>query len=163
MQIAKDKVVMINYTLTDPDGQVLDSSEGRDPLAYLHGRGNIIAGLEAALDGKAAGEQVQVTIEPAEAYGELDESLVQQVPLSKFEGVDKVEPGMQFTAQTQMGPRVISVTEVDEANDLVTVDANHPLAGVTLSFDVSIVEVREATAEELDHGHVHGPGGHHHH
>jgi FKBP-type peptidyl-prolyl cis-trans isomerase SlyD len=163
MQIAKDKVVMINYTLTDPDGQVLDSSEGRDPLAYLHGRGNIIPGLEAALDGKAVGEQVQVTVEPAQAYGELDESLVQQVPLSKFEGVDKVEPGMQFTAQTQMGPRVISVTEVDQANDLVTVDANHPLAGVTLNFDVNIVEVREATAEELDHGHVHAPGGHHHH
>ncbi|QNN22699.1 peptidylprolyl isomerase [Planctomycetales bacterium ZRK34] len=162
MQIAKDKVVMINYKLTDPDGQVLDSSEGRDPLAYLHGRGNIIPGLETALDGKSAGEQVQVTVEPAQAYGEKDDNLVQQVPLSKFEGVDKIEPGMQFTAQTQMGPRVISVTAVDEANDMVTVDANHPLAGVTLNFDVNIVEVREATAEELDHGHVHGPGGHHH-
>lgn len=162
MQIDKDKVVTINYKLTDPEGQVLDSSEGRDPLAYLHGRGNIIAGLESALEGKNPGEQVQVTIEPAQGYGEKDDTLVQQVPRSKFEGVDKVEPGMQFTAQTQMGPRVISVVDVDQDSEQVTIDANHPLAGVTLNFDVDIVEVRDATAEELDHGHVHGPGGHQH-
>jgi len=162
MQIAKDKVVKLEYTLKNPEGEVLDTSEGRQPLAYLHGRGAIIPGLETALDGKDEGESLQVTIEPDEGYGNRDDNLIQSVPRDKFEGVDEIKPGMQFTAQTQVGPRVITVTDINDDDNTVTIDANHPLAGMTLNFDVAVVEVREATAEELEHGHVHGPGGHEH-
>lgn len=160
MQIAKDKVASIEYTLTDNDGQVLDSSVGSEPLAYLHGAGNIIPGLEKALEGKTVGDAFKVSIAPAEGYGEKDESLMQVVPKRMFAGVDEIEAGMQFHAQTDHGMQVITVAKVD--GDNITVDANHPLAGQTLNFDVKVMEVREATAEELDHGHVHGAGGHHH-
>jgi FKBP-type peptidyl-prolyl cis-trans isomerase SlyD len=162
MQIAQDKVVLIHYTLTDDGGKVLDSSSGGDPLAYLHGQGNIIPGLEKALEGKQAGDKLNVRVEPAEGYGVRDDSLVQQVPRRAFGSVSKVEPGMQFHAQSAQGQmRVVTVTHVK--GDMVTVDANHPLAGEVLVFDVEVAEVRDATGEELEHGHVHGPGGHHHH
>ena len=162
MQIAQDKVVLIHYTLTDDAGKVLDSSSGGDPLAYLHGQGNIIPGLEKALEGKQAGDKLNVRVEPAEGYGVRDDSLVQQVPRRAFGSVSKVEPGMQFHAQSAQGQmRVVTVTHVK--GDMVTVDANHPLAGEVLVFDVEVAEVRDATGEELEHGHVHGPGGHHHH
>lgn len=154
MQIAKDKVVSIEYTLKDDQGTLLDTSEGRDPLAYLHGAGNIIPGLEQALEGKQAGDQLSVRIEAKDAYGERNDQLQQDVPRELFEGVDDVQAGMQFQAQTEAGVQVVTVKAV--ADDTVTVDANHPLAGVPLNFDVNIVEVRNAEAEELEHGHVHG-------
>jgi FKBP-type peptidyl-prolyl cis-trans isomerase SlyD len=158
MQIARDAVVMIHYTLKNDAGEVLDSSAGHDPLAYLQGHGSIIPGLEAALEGKVAGDKVQATIAPENAYGLKEQGLVQQVPRRAFQG--EVRAGMQFTAQTEAGPRTVVVTRVQ--GDMVTVDGNHPLAGETLHFDVEITEVRVATEEELAHGHVHGAGGHHH-
>lgn len=160
MQIAKHSVVTIDYTLTSPDGQVLDTSRGRQPLTYLHGVGGIIPGLEAALAGKSAGESVNVTIPPEQGYGQKDPRMVQAVPRSAFQGVSDIQPGMQFQAQSPQGARVVTVVKVTD--DEVTVDANHPLAGMELKFDVDVKDVRAATPEEISHGHVHGPGGHHH-
>lgn len=160
MKVADNTVVVIDYTLTNNEGQVIDSSEGAGPLAYLHGAGNIIPGLEDALLGKEAGDEVKASIEPENAYGERHEALKQEVPAELFSGVEKVEVGMQFQSETDQGPVLVTVTEVGEQT--ITVDGNHPLAGVHLNFDVNVREVREATAEELEHGHVHGEGGHHH-
>ena len=161
MQVAKHAVVLIDYTLTGPDGKIIDSSKGKQPLPYIHGTGNLIPGLEKALEGKAAGDQLKVTIAPEDAYGKRDESLLQSVPKSAFQGVPDIKPGMQFRSQSPQGvATVVTVTKVE--GDAVTVDANHQLAGVPLTFDVTIKEVRKASQEELAHGHVHGPGGHHH-
>jgi FKBP-type peptidyl-prolyl cis-trans isomerase SlyD len=160
MQIAKNAVVHIHYTLKNDAGEVLDSSDGAEPLAYLQGHGNLIPGLEKALEGKQAGESLNVSIAPKDGYGVRDEALIQDVPRSAFQGIDKVEVGMQFHAESNHGPRLVTVTKVSDQN--VTVDGNHPLADQTLHFDVKIVEVRTASAEELSHGHVHGAGGHHH-
>ncbi len=160
MQIAKHAVVSIDYTLTGPDGQVIDSSQGAEPLTYLHGAGNIVPGLERELEGKQSGDAMNVTIQPDDGYGPRRDQLVQEVSREAFQGVTKIEPGMQFQANTPQGPRMVTVTKV--ADQTVTVDANHPLAGVPLKFDVKVVDVRAATAEELQHGHAHGPGGHHH-
>jgi FKBP-type peptidyl-prolyl cis-trans isomerase SlyD len=160
MKIAHEKVVSIHYTLTNQEGTVLDSSSGSEPLAYLHGFGNIIPGLENALEGKEMGEKLSVTVEPEQGYGARDEQLVQAVPRSAFKGVEELAPGMQFQAEGPQGTRLVVVTQV--AQDIVTVDANHPLAGQTLHFEVEVSEVRAATAEEIEHGHVHGPHGHHH-
>ena len=160
MQATQDKVVTIHYTLTDQEGEVLDSSVGEQPLSYLHGRGNIIIGLEKALEGKKAGEKLQVTVPPDEAYGTVNEALVMQIPRTAFKDVDNLEPGMRFQVQGKEGVQVVTVTDIGESE--VTVDGNHPLAGEELTFDVEITEVREATQEELSHGHVHGPGGHEH-
>ena len=154
MQISENTVASIDYKLTDADGQVLDTSEGREPLTYLHGAGNLIPGLESALEGNAPGDTVSVTIDPAEGYGERDENLIQQVPKAAFEGVDQVEAGMRFQATDEQGQgRIVTVTDV--ADDQVTVDANHPLAGQALNFEVNVVEVREASEEEIEHGHAH--------
>ncbi|GAB5450297.1 MAG: peptidylprolyl isomerase [Halioglobus sp.] len=153
--IGNNLVVSMHYKLTDNDGEVLDSSEGREPLTYLHGAGNIIPGLETALTGKVEGDSVQATIAPADAYGETQEEMIQVVPRAAFQGVESIEPGMTFTASGQDGAtQQITVTEVQ--GDDITVDANHPLAGVELNFDVQIVSVRAASEEELAHGHVHG-------
>ncbi len=161
MTIAQHKIVTIHYKVVDvASGEVIDSSEGGQPMTYLHGAQNIIPGLEQALEGKQVGDEFEVTVAPADAYGEYSEERVQQVPMEAFEGVEKVEPGMAFTAQTEHGPINLIVTEVDEA--IVTVDANHPLAGKSLSFSVKVESVRDASEEELAHGHVHGEGGHHH-
>ena len=160
MRIAKDTVVSFNYTLTDDTNTVIDSSVGGEPLSYIHGAGNIIPGLESALTGKAVGDRMKVTVAPKEAYGERDASLSQVIPRDRFESSQEIEVGMQFQTPTSDGISVVTVTKVD--GESVTIDANHPLAGVTLHFDVEIVEVRAPTSEELDHGHVHGPGGHHH-
>ncbi len=164
MQIATDKVVAIDYTLTDDQGQVLDTSEGEGPLHYLHGAQNIIPGLENALGGKSPGDALRVTILPDEGYGERNDELVQAVPRSDFEDVDDLELGMQFHVDDEgdddEGEAIVTVVEIDD--ETVTLDGNHPLAGVTLHFDVTIREVRDATEEELAHGHVHGPGGHAH-
>ncbi len=150
----------MHYTVKNSDGDVIDSSEGRDPLLYMQGHRNIIPGLENALEGKAIGDKVEATIAPAEAYGEVIEELIQDVPRSAFEGVDKLEVGMNFQAQSEQGPVNVVIKEVSE--EKVTVDGNHPLAGQTLNFNVEVVEVRDATEEELSHGHAHGAGGHQH-
>lgn len=160
MQIANDVVASIEYTLTDDQGNVIDSSVGGEPLAYLHGAGNIVPGLEDALEGKKIGDSFKVSIPPTDGYGEKNDEMLQVVPKEMFQGVDNIEVGMQFHAQTDHGMQVISVTAVDGNN--VTVDGNHPLAGQTLNFEVKVLEVRAATEEELEHGHVHGAGGHHH-
>ncbi len=161
MLVGSDKVVTIEYTLTDPGGQVIDTSKGGQPMAYLHGRRGIIPGLEAALDGKSPGDLVDVTIQPEHAYGPRQEQLIQPVPRERFPASAKIVPGMQFQAQTPEGARLVTVVSADETS--VRIDANHPLAGIPLHFVVTIVEVRNATAEELQHGHAHGAGGHHHH
>lgn len=160
MQIEENKVVKIEYTVKTEEGVLVDTSEGNEPLAYLHGHKNIIPGLENALVGKVVDDELSVTVTPEEAYGERHEQLIKEVPMQAFQGVDKVEPGMQFNAESPQGPQLITVTKVD--GDTVTVDGNHPLAGVTLNFDVKVVEVREPSDEELSHGHVHGAGGHEH-
>jgi FKBP-type peptidyl-prolyl cis-trans isomerase SlyD len=160
MQIAAHKVVKIHYTLTNEEGDILDSSRGQDPLAYIHGHGNIIPGLENALTGHSPGDRFQVTIPPEDAYGLRNDELVQSVPKSAFQGVDEILPGMQFQAQSPTGLQLVTVLDVEE--DEVLLDGNHPMAGITLNFDVEVTDVRDASAEELDHGHVHGPGGHHH-
>ena len=154
MNIANDCVVAFHYTLTDDNGVELDSSQGGEPLAYLHGHGGIIPGLERELEGKVAGDALNVTVQPADAYGEVNPELVQAVPRDAFQGVDQIEVGMQFQAQGAGGQvQLVVVKAVDDEN--VTVDANHPLAGQTLHFDVNIADVREASAEEIEHGHVH--------
>jgi FKBP-type peptidyl-prolyl cis-trans isomerase SlyD len=161
MQISLHSVVSMHYTLTDDQGNIIDSSAGAEPLVFLHGAGNIIAGLENALLGKQAGDKLDVRVVPEEGYGPIDEDLIQQVPHTMFDGVESIEPGMTFQAQDQSG-YIQRVTVTAVADDLVTIDSNHPLAGQNLNFSVEIVEVRLATEEESEHGHVHGPGGHHH-
>jgi FKBP-type peptidyl-prolyl cis-trans isomerase SlyD len=160
MQIAKNTVATIDYTLTDPEGKVIDSSKGRGPLAYLHGASNIIPGLESELEGKSAGDTLVVSVPPEKGYGAHDPNLIQPVPRANFHGISDIKPGMQFEAKTPQGARLVRVAKVDDQN--VTIDANHPLAGMDLKFDVTVRDVRPATEEEVAHGHVHGEGGHHH-
>ena len=161
MTITQNSAVSFHYTLTDDQGQQIDSSAGQEPLAYLHGAGNIIPGLEKALEGKSAGDQLQVEVSAEEGYGPVQQELIQDVPREAFQGVETIEGGMQFEAQTGQGGAVpVTVTAVTD--ETVTVDGNHPLAGKALNFDVTIADVREASAEELEHGHIHGPGGHNH-
>lgn len=161
MSIAAKKVVTIHYHVSDSNtGEVFDSSEGQEPLVYLHGAQNVIPGLEKALEGQAVGFTFDVVIPASEAYGERLEELCSQVPMEAFQGVDKVEVGMEFHADGPQGPVMVEVVSVDE--DTVTVDANHPLAGRNLKFKGEVVAIRDASEEELAHGHVHGEGGHHH-
>jgi FKBP-type peptidyl-prolyl cis-trans isomerase SlyD len=160
MLIKDNMVVSIHYTLKNEEGQVLDSSQGREPLSYLHGNNNIIPGLENALTGKEIGEQFNISIPPEDGYGVRDERLIQVLPKTAFEGIDLVEPGMQFQARSDQGVQIITVTSVD--GDRVTVDGNHALAGEVLNFEIEVTHIRPATEEELTHGHVHGPGGNHH-
>jgi FKBP-type peptidyl-prolyl cis-trans isomerase SlyD len=162
MVVAQDKVVLIHYTLTNDAGTVLDSSSGGEPLAYIHGQGNLIPGLEKALEGKQAGDKLKVDVAPAEGYGEIDRSLTQRVPMRAFGNASSVKKGMQFQSRNSQGQTQV-VTVIAIQGDMVTVDANHKLAGMNLHFDVEITDVRDASEEELAHGHVHGPGGHHHH
>ena len=161
MAITRDSVVTIHYTLKDDAGAVIDSSASGEPLAYLHGHGNIVPGLERALSGRDAGDKLSVRVPPAEGYGEYDNQLVQSVPRRALRGIKDVQPGMHLHAQTEAGTRTVTVTRVQ--GDMVTLDANHPLAGKNLNFDIQVEDVRQATEEELSHGHVHGPGGHHEH
>lgn len=158
MKIQNNSAVSFHYTLTDDDGIRIDSSEGQEPLGYLHGGGNIIPGLEKALEGKTTGDSLTVAVKAAEGYGEVQKELIQEVPREAFQGIDTIEVGMQFEAQTGQGGTV-PVTVIDVTNDLVTVDGNHPLAGKNLNFDVSIEDVREATEEELANGHVNSLAG----
>ena len=159
MTITRDSVVTIHYTLKDDAGAVIDSSGSDEPLAYLHGRGNIVPGLEKELTGRNTGDRISVRVSPADGYGEYDNGLVQSVPRRTLHGIKDVKPGMRLHAQTAEGPRAVTVTKV--LGDMVTLDGNHPLAGKSLRFDVRIEDVRPATEEELSHGHVHGPGDHH--
>ena len=160
MKIAANTVVSIDYTLKDDSGNIVDSSEGAEPLVYLHGANNIIPGLESALHGKAVGEEISVRVPPEEAYGVRDDEKKQAVPKAMF-GDEDIKVGAQYHAAGPEGQH-ITVTVVEVTDEEVTVDANHPLAGYHLNFDVKIVDIREASEEELAHGHVHGPGGHHH-
>ena len=161
MLIAANKAVSIDYTLTNDAGEVIDSSAGGAPMVYLHGAGNIIAGLEKALEGKTAGDELSVAVEPEDAYGEYSAELVAVLGRDMFEGVDELEVGMQFHASGPDGSmQVVTIRDLD--GNEVTVDGNHPLAGQRLNFQVKVVNVREANAEELAHGHIHGEGGHQH-
>jgi len=160
MQIADKMVVTIDYTLKDDNGNVLDSSNDGQ-FTYLHGSNNIIPGLENALTGKSAGDEVEVTVSPTEGYGERNDSMVQAVPRDMFDSEQEIEVGMQFHAQSPEGDMVV-VTVMDVDDDDITGDGNHPLAGMNLNFGVKVIDIREATTEEIDHGHVHGPGGHNH-
>ncbi len=153
MEIKSGHVVAMHYKLTNDQGEVLDSSEGRDPLKFLQGAGNIIPGLDKAMIGKKVGDAFTVTVEPEEAYGVRHEQMIQKVPRSAFQGVDELQVGMTFHAETEQGPVPVTITDV--TGDVVTVDGNHALAGVRLTFDVTIEEVREATAEEKEHNHAH--------
>jgi FKBP-type peptidyl-prolyl cis-trans isomerase SlyD len=156
MPIATNDVVTIHYTLKDDADKVIDSSSGGEPLAYLHGHGNIVPGLERELAGKSAGERLTVRVPAADGYGEYDRALVQKVPRRALKGIANLRVGMRL----QAGHQAVTVTHI--AGDMVTLDGNHPLAGQNLNFDIEITAVRPATEEELAHGHVHGDGGHHH-
>jgi len=160
MTIAANQVVTLNYTLTDDEGTVIDKSDDGS-FMYLHGASNIIPGLENALTGKSAGDELKVIVAPEDGYGARDEARLESVPREMFPSDTDIEPGMQFHAQGPEG-QMITVTVVKVEDDMVTIDGNHPLAGVQLNFDVTIVDVRDATAEELEHGHAHGPEGHGH-
>jgi FKBP-type peptidyl-prolyl cis-trans isomerase SlyD len=159
MQVADNMAVSIHYTLTNDDGEVLDSSIGDDALVYLQGRGNIIPGLEKALHGKVAGEKFNVRIAPEDAYGELMEEMIQVISRDMFEGIDNIEVGMQFHADVSSGSGVVTVVNIED--DDITIDGNHPLAGLALTFDVEVIDIRAATEEEAAHGHIHGAGCHH--
>jgi len=158
VQVQPKSVVSIEYTLKDDKGEVLDKSEG-EPLVYIHGVGNLVPGLEKALEGKAAGDSLSVTLTPEQGYGNRDEKLVRKLPLRKIRDA-RPQPGKSYPAEVGDRMRMVLVTGV--SGDYASIDANHALTGMTLHFEVKIVEVREATAEELSHGHAHGKGGHHH-
>jgi FKBP-type peptidyl-prolyl cis-trans isomerase SlyD len=160
VQVSSDKVVLIHYTLKDDAGEVVDTSEGGEPLAYIQGHGNLVQGLEKALEGKEKGSQVTVSVPPEEGYGKYDAKLIQRVPKRSMQSAGQIKKGMQFQGRTEDGMRVFTVTAL--VGDMVTLDGNHPLADKTLHFAVQVVDVRDASAEELEHGHVHGAGGHHH-
>lgn len=156
MQITEHKVVSFHYTLTNDAGDVIDSSVGGEAMPYLHGEENIVPGLELALEGKSVGDKLKVSLEAADAYGEFDPAMIEVVSAELFDVVDNIEVGMEFEAQIPDGEgfQVVRITDVD--GDNITVDGNHPLAGQNLHFDVEITDIRDATAEELEHGHVHG-------
>ncbi len=162
MKISKDTVASIHYVLKDDQGETIDSSVGgADPLTYLHGHGQLIPGMENGLTDKGVGDKFSIVLSPAEGYGDHNPQLIQKVPRDSFPADATLEVGMRFQAQDEQGhPHVVVVAEVSEGE--ITVDGNHPLAGKSLHFDVEVVSVREATEEELSHGHAHGAGGHHH-
>ena len=156
----KGRVVTFHYTIKNGDGEEMESSNDRDPMSYLHGANNIISGLEKAMEGHTIGDKFSVTVEPEEAYGVRVEGNIQRVPLKRLKGLGKIAVGQVLNLQTNKGPVQVTVVKMGRFN--VDVDANHPLAGETLTFDVEITEIREASEEETRHGHVHGPGGHQH-
>jgi FKBP-type peptidyl-prolyl cis-trans isomerase SlyD len=160
VKIDNKKVVAIHYTLTGNDGNVIDSSDGSDPLYYLHGFGNIISGLEEALAGKISGDKISVSIPPEKAYGVYNENDKIQAHKSQFEGIEEIKTGMNIQTRTKEGIKMYRVEKI--FGDSVILDGNHALAGETLNFEVEIMDIRDASEEELEHGHVHGAGGHHH-
>ena len=160
MQIESNSVVTLHYTLKDNDGNIIDQSDDGSFL-YMHGAMNIIPGLENALAGKSAGDEISVKVLPEEGYGVKDDARIQEVPKDMFDSADEIQVGVQFHAQGPDGSAVV-VTVIEVKDDAVVIDANHALAGVDLNFEVKIVDVREASEEEIEHGHVHGPHGHQH-
>ena len=160
MSISKNSVVQFHYTLKDETGEQIETTNGSDPMAYLHGHNNIIPGLEKAMEGHAQGDTFSVTIEPADGYGLRKDNSLQRIPLKHLRGAKKWKPGMVAWVETEHGQRQVTVVKVGKFN--VDCDLNHPLAGKVLTFDIEIVEMREATEEEKAHGHAHGVGGHHH-
>ncbi len=158
MQIEKNKVVSIDYTLTDSSGELLDSSAGKEPLSYIHGSGSLIPGLEAVLEGKGVGDELQVSVPPEDGYGVRDEALISSVRRDQLKELDSLQVGMMFGMEDDGGTRIYTIVKIED--ETVTLDGNHPLAGKTLNFAVTVQEVREASEEELDHGHAHG--GHDH-
>jgi len=160
LAVARDRVVRFHYEMRDEAGTVLESSRAEQPLAILQGRGNLMPGIEAALEGRLPGERFEVTLAPEQAYGERREGLTQRVSKKYFQQAVRLKPGMTVQLSTREGPRPVTVLKV--GGKVVDVDLNHPLAGRALVFDIEVLEVREATAEEIAHRHVHGPGGHHH-
>ena len=159
--ITNGKVVNLSYSLTNSKGQVLDRADTQEPFTYLHGGGQIVPGLESALEGCKVGDRKNVTVAPADGYGELNPELKLQVKKTQFPGGVEIEPGMQFETRAADGNGIVFTVESILGDD-VTIDGNHPLAGQTLNFDVEVLAVRDATAEELDHGHAHGADGHGH-
>jgi FKBP-type peptidyl-prolyl cis-trans isomerase SlyD len=160
MKIEKHSVVSMNYTLKNSEGILLDTSDGREPLVYLHGVGGLIPGLEKELEGKGASDKLEAVIAPEDAYGTRQENLTQVVPKNGFQGDEEMVEGMQVQLDTEQGPMIARISKIEDEE--VTLDMNHPLADMTLHFDVEILDVREATEDEISHGHVHGPGGHQH-
>ena len=160
MKITDKTVVQFHYTLKDEAGEVLESSTGNDPMAYLHGSSNMLVGVEKALTDKEAGDSFSVTLPPEEAYGERQEDAIQRVSAKHLQGASKWQPGMVAVVKTEQGQR--QVTVIKAGKFMVTVDMNPPLAGKVLTFDLQVVDVRAATEEEVEHGHAHGVGGHHH-
>ena len=167
MKVAKNVVVSIAYQVRTEDGVLVDEAPANQPLQYLQGHNNLVVGLENALEGKSVGDKFEVRVKPEEGYGEYNENMVQRVPKDVFVGVEDLEVGMRFIADTDMGPLPVVITEVGDTD--VVVDGNHMLAGQELHFTVEVVDTREATLEEIAHGHLHeeghgcGCGGHHHH
>ncbi|ASJ97602.1 MULTISPECIES: peptidylprolyl isomerase [Shewanella] len=157
MIITQHTAVSIHYSLTNQQGELIESSFEGEPMLYLHGAENMIPGLEKALEGKSVGDKLEVTVEAEEAYGPYHDGLRQDVPLAAFGDIEDIVPGMRFIAETEMGQRPVQVTEVKD--DVVVVDGNHPLAGQTLNFSVEVLSVREASEEEIAHGHIHAAGG----
>lgn len=160
MQIEPNSVVTLHYVLKDNDGAVIDKSDDGNFL-YLHGAMNIVPGLEGALAGKVAGDEVSVSVSAADGYGEKDPSRIQEVPKNMFDSAGEIKVGVQFHAQSPEGDAVV-VTVIEIKDDAVVIDGNHALAGVDLNFDVKVIDVRVATEDEISHGHAHGPNGHHH-
>ncbi|ORE88591.1 FKBP-type peptidylprolyl isomerase [Oceanococcus atlanticus] len=156
MQIADNTVVSFDYTLRNDAGETVDTSSGREPMAYLHGHNQIVAGLEKEMTGRSSGDSFQVTVSPDEGYGPHRPELVQVVPREAFQGIDTLEVGMRFQADSAQGPMLVRIAAVEDSQ--VTVDGNHDLAGQNLHFDIAVTDVREATAQELEHGHVHADG-----
>jgi FKBP-type peptidyl-prolyl cis-trans isomerase SlyD len=161
MKIASNKVATLHYTLKDDKGALIESSVGNEPLTYIHGIGNLIPGLEDKLEGKTVGDKLSVVVKAEDAYGERDEELIEEVERAEFDDGEELEVGKEFQYDDEDG-NVFHVRVVKIDDKMVTIDGNHPLAGQTLAFEVEVLGVREATAEELEHGHVHGPEGHSH-
>jgi FKBP-type peptidyl-prolyl cis-trans isomerase SlyD len=160
MKVAKNTVVSLNYTLKNNEGEILDTSDGREPLVYLHGVGALIPGLENVLDGENEGSKVSTVIKPEDGYGHRTDELLHKVPKSGFTGDEEMQEGMRVQLETENGPAIAIISKIE--GEEVTLDLNHPLAGMELHFDVEVVGIREAQKEEIEHGHAHGPGGHHH-
>jgi FKBP-type peptidyl-prolyl cis-trans isomerase SlyD len=159
MPIEKNQVVLFHYSVRDEQDNVVEDSHGGEPNAYLHGHGGIIKGLEEALEGRDAGDTFSVTVTPDKAYGPRKPDAIQRVPIKHLMGAKRWKAGMVAQVQTEHGPRHVVVAKV--GHKFADVDTNHPMAGRTLTFDIEIIEVRDADAEEIAHGHAHGPGGHH--
>jgi FKBP-type peptidyl-prolyl cis-trans isomerase SlyD len=159
MKIEDKKVVTFHYTLSNPQREQIESSRESDPMAYMHGAGNIVEGLEKAMAGKVTGDQFEVTVEPKEAYGERNDDGIQRISAKHFKNTGKLAPGQQVTLQTKQGQVQVIVVKVGRFN--IDVDLNHQLAGQTQNFEVEVTDVRDATEEEMSHGHAHGPGGAH--